>query len=258
MIVNFVTDEYLERFYPDILNYKQGGEIDYAGRITTAVEHVLDDLTARNIKARNCMVPIDLNRTTKTIQQLTQLVSSDLTFVSNKYYSKMYESMNQRRAFISVSAKTQGDIYRLILVGSNAATPADASDASCEDILTFEYLANAQASDKNQTFTQEYKWYGYRLEKDAANTGALTFKAAVYETVYDRLIAYKALELIAMSWRTGQNPRWDERRDDMRKEYENLLETIRINVDADEDGVPEEAEAGKKVGATIGSISTIA
>lgn len=257
MIVNFITDEYLEKFYPDILNYKAGGQNDYSGQIRTATERLLDDLVARNISPRLCMVPLDLNRGDASIQQLTTLNTNGLTFTGDLYHSKMYKSVNQRRAFLSVIEKETSDSWLWTLVGSNEVTPADASDESCEDVLVFEYAENDIASDKNQTFIQEYKWYGFILTR-VAGTGNLKFKAAVYETVFDRLIAYKALELIAASWKTGNNPRWDERRDDMQKEYESLLETIRINMDLNEDGVVDEPEKGKKVGATIGSFSSLA
>jgi len=256
MIVNFITDEYLERFYPDLVNYRMGGQNDYARPINAAVERVLDDLVARNVKPRNCMVPIDLNGLAGR-QQLTLLSTDDLTFIADKYYSPLKLGTNQRRAYLDVTQIDAADSWRWILVGSNMdAAPSDTSDASCEDVLTFEYLANSVPSSQNRTFVEAYKPYGSRLER-VAGVGDLRFKSADYETVYDMLIAYKAIALISASWKTGLNEKWDERKDDMQKEYEARLETIRINLDSNEDGVPEEAEQGKKVGATIGSISLL-
>ena len=259
VLTSFVDDSYLEKFYPDIVNYRRGGQTDYSGHIAAAVEQIIDSLVSRNLKPRLCMVPLDMNRLMVPggIQQLTV---SSVSAYTVPIYGVPMRATNQRRAWINVTVKPDQSDWTWYLMGSNSISQPliDGTDESWEDILNFNYAPTDQASTRNTTFVIDYKWYGYRLERNVGNDGdVFTFKSALYETVWDRLIAYKALELIFRTWATGINSQWDVRVKEMRDEYDALFESLQMNYDWNEDGYPDELEGGKKIGSSFGSISAV-
>jgi len=66
-----------------------------------------------------------------------------------------------------------------------------------------------------------------------------TFTASVHDTIFDMLIAHKAIEVIAMSWNTQLSSLWAERVESARNAYASGIEGLKAAYDADEDGVPE-------------------
>jgi hypothetical protein len=150
----------------------------------------------------------------------------------------------QRRFVVNLTAKTLADDWSFILQGSNKNTRPDDVDTSWETVATIQYDGVTAAAEDDTTFSVMYRWYRLNVTK-TSGTGSVTFTASLYETNFDLLFAYKTLDLIAMSWKTGLNQKWDDMRADMAAQYESTLQAIKFTYDENRDGVPEVAEPTK-------------
>jgi hypothetical protein len=239
MFRSFVNDAYLERYYPNIVNFRQGSQVDYSDSIDAAFELVLNELTNKGIDPRLCMVPIDLNRSTDATTNIQQLTSVTTSATLN---SDAWEGKQQRRFVVDLTSKTElTDDWSFILQGSNKIERPDDADSTWVAVSTIQYDGTTLIADiveENATFSTMYKWYRVRAVK-SSGTGSVTFTASLWDTNADSLIAFKALELIAMSWKTGLNPKWDDMRNDMADRYEATMQAIKLTYDEDQDGIPE-------------------
>lgn len=254
MLRNFVTDSDLEGYFPNIVNFRQGGQQDYSTAINKAFEFVIDDLENRGFKTRLMMVPIDLARdsdATANIQKLTSVTISATTSYD------AWKGGRQRRFVVNLTDKSDlTDDWSFILQGSNElSTPEDDSD-DWEDVETIQYDAGntaEQVIENSEVFSTMYAYYRLKVVKNGGS-GSVTFTASVYEKVFDFLIACKTLEFIAMGWKSGLNVRWDDMQEDMAVRFETALASIKCSYDADQDGIPEESEEKVSVGGRIGSM----
>jgi hypothetical protein len=254
LLRNFLTDSYLERFYPNIINDRQGRQVGYTDAIQNGFEMLMNDLSGRGLDVRLLMVPVDLNRNASTTPNIQKLTAKTLSASEVGY---AWEGSNQRRFVINLTSKTSlTDDWTFTLQGSNESErPEDDSDG-WEDIEAIQYGTTTLAADiieENATYTDLHKWYRLNVAK-VAGTGSVTFTASLYETIFDPLIAFMTLKWIAASWKTGSNPRWDDMYELALKEYEDKIASIKFTYDSDQDGIPTPAESGTAAGGRIGSI----
>jgi len=254
MLRNFVNDEYLEKYFPDIVNYRKGGQVDYSGSISTAFELVMEDVIGRGLHPRRCMVALDLVRDEDASDNIQQLTSATISATTNY---DAWEGDKQLRFVVNLTSKTVlTDDWSFILQGSNKATEPDDVDSTWETVKTIQYDTNTAAGDiveETETFVTMYLWYRLRVVKNSGS-GSVTFTASLYETAFDSLIAYRTLDIIARTYQTGLAEKWDVIKEQMKQEYEDRLASIKISYDSNDDGIPETTEGGVSVGGRIGSI----
>ena len=245
---NFVDDTYLEQFYPDLINFRKGSQQDYSAVISTAFSLTLNDLENRGIDTRLCMVPLDLNRSRTATQNIQQLTSTTVSATTNGTH---WEGGMQRRFVVNITNKSvHGDDWSVLLQGSNLTTEPDEADASWETVVTLPWVADAAASEDHETFTASYKWYRVRVVKNSGS-GSITFTASLYETKFDSIIAYKAIGLIARSWDTGMNPKFQVMAEAMENAYTSGLQGVKFSYDHDQDGIPEITEPTRSSGVRL-------
>jgi hypothetical protein len=236
MLRNFVNDEYLEKFFPDLVNYRKGGQVDYSSQTATAFELILDELTNKGIDPRRLMTGLDLNRSDTVNSGIQQLTSKTASATENGY---AWEGGTQRRFVLNLTNKSvAGDDWSFILQGSNSNDRPDDGDSSWETVSTIQYDANTEASEENSTFTSLYKWYRLRVVK-TSGSGSVTFTASIYETIFDPIIAYKTLCLVSSSWQTGLAEKWDVIREQKQAEYDAAMQAVKFSYDSDDDGEAE-------------------
>jgi hypothetical protein len=234
MIKNFVIDADLEAFYPDMESYRAGAQTDFTDQISLAFRILLNDLQARGRNPRLLGVPLDLNRDTTTTH-LQQLVSETISATDNGY---AWEGGNQRRFHVNITAKSvAGDAWTITLQGSNKTSRPDDSDSTWETVATITSAANAAAAESSTVFDAMYRWYRRRIT--FTGSGTLTLTCGLHDTIFDNLICWKAIELIAMSWHTGLSTLWDTRVQEAKASYASAIERVITSYDDDEDGVPE-------------------
>ena len=235
MIKNFITDTELERFYPDLESYRAGAQVDFSDQINLAFEILLNDFQARGKNPRLLGVPLDLNRDASTTH-LQQLVSEALTATDNGY---AWESNNERRFHVNITTKSvSGDDWSVILQGSNKGERPTDSDSTWETVATITSAAAVAAAESSTVFRVMYKWYRRRLVATSV-TGTLTFTCSVHDTIFDNLIVWKALELVAQGWDTGITDMWRSRVEEAKMNYNSAIDRIVASYDEDEDGIPE-------------------
>ena len=244
MLRNFVDDSYLERFYPNIINNRQGQQVDFSDTIENAFDLLVNELQSRGIDPRLCMVPVDLCRL-RTDAPNIQSITSKTT--SATWNGDPWEGTNQRRFVLNLTSKNTADDWTFYLQGNNALTKPEESDANWVTVTSLQWDGNTEASENDVVITSFYRWYRVRAVKNSGSS-SVTFTATLYETVFDELIAYRSLELIALSWKTGLNPRWDDMQAEMYKRYTERIQAIKFTYDTDENGIPEVAEEPQGAG----------
>ena len=249
MITNFVTDSFLQTIYPDIDSQRLPSQTDFSQIVSTAHELVIDDIENRGFDSRLCQVPIDLNRSSAD-EDLQYFKSLTLTASTNR---SAFKGNREKRFVVNVTAKTVNTAWTFILHGSNESNEPAAD--SIYWIKVVELISNNADTIGQLTvkYSAKYKWY--RLRAETSVISSVTFTACLYETIWDYLIMQMAMKLLFTSWSRQEGDTWDMRRGIAIDEYERLIDTIRINYDADEDGKPEASERNRIVGGQIGSIS---
>lgn len=235
MIKNFITDTELERFYPDLESYRAGAQVDFSDQINLAFEIMLNDFQARGKSPRLLGVPLDLNRDASTTN-LQQLVSETISATDNGY---AWEGNNERRFHVNITTKSvSGDDWDVILQGSNKIQRPDDADSTWETVATISSAAAVAAAESSTVFRTVYRWYRRRIVLNSGS-GTLTLTTALHDTIFDNLIVWKAIELVAMGWDTGLTSMWSTRVEEAKLNYSSAIERIIATYDVDEDGIPE-------------------
>lgn len=256
MLLNFLVDSDLQAYYPDMVSFRRGGQVDYSDMIAKAHEVVIRDIINKGVNPRLLMVPIDLNRDATTDPNHQHLESWTLSASDVGYAWK--GKGREGRFVITISDRTTGTGWDFLLQGSNESDrPADAS-TYWTTIKTVVIVAANGEGLTNYTFNDTYKWYRLKVTKTDAVVGSVAFTAGVYETVFDNLIIYRALQMIASVWRTEPNDQWDMRYTEVKALYEDALNSIHFWIDSDEDGIADSTEGQSKVGGSFGSMPSIA
>lgn len=230
MITNFVTDDLLLAINPDITQHFSADQTDHSEVINTAYENVIDDIENRGLDARKCHVPIDLNKlSTDTAFQYLRPLTKTAT-----YEGEIFEGKRERRLVINVTSKTASTAWTFTLQGSNEVDEPEASSSYWETVTTIISYTTDTTGEKTVKFTKKYKWY--RLRAVPTGSTSITFTAALYETIWDFVIAYKAMQLIYAYWMKEENDIWDNRRKVAMEEYEKLMSVVKANYDLDDSG----------------------
>ena len=255
MIQNFLTDSDLEVYYPDLVSFRRGGQVDYSDMITKAHEMVVRDIINKGVNPRLLMVPIDLNRDADTDPNYQHLESWTLSDSDNGY---AWEGKGREGRFvITISSRTADTGWDFLLQGSNESDRPEDGSAYWTTIKTVSIVAANGSGTTNYTFTDLYKWYRVKVTK-TSGVGSVVFTAGVYETAFDPLIAHKAMQYVFAGWRTEPNDQWDLRLDEAKQAYTDALASIQFGMDSDEDGIADDTEGQSKVGGRFGSMPSIA
>jgi hypothetical protein len=240
MIKNFITDSDLEAFYPDLESYRAGAQVDFSEQIALGFRLLLNDLQARGRNPRLLGVPLDLNRDSSSTH--TQHLESATSSATENGYAWEADEFKGRRFCVNLTTKsTLGDSWSFILQGSNLTSRPEDADASWTTVETLTWAAAVAASEQSVVFDEMYRWYRLRVVKNSGS-GTVTYTASVHDTIFDNLICWKAIELIALGWHTGLTSLWQTRVDEAKANYAAAIESIITSYDDDEDGVPEMPE----------------
>lgn len=256
MLLNFLADSDLQAYYPDMISFRRGGQVDYSDMIAKAHEVVIRDIINKGVNPRLLMVPIDLNRDADTDPNHQHLESWTLSASDVGYAWK--GKGREGRFVITISDRTTGTGWDFLLQGSNESDrPADASTYWTTIKTVVIVAANGEGS-TNYTFTDLHKWYRVKVTKTDAVVGSVVFTAGVYETAFDALIAHKAMQFAFAGWRTEPNDQWDLRYEEAKQAYIDALASVQFGIDSDEDGIADDSEGQSKVGGSFGSMPSIA
>ncbi|TAK57877.1 MAG: hypothetical protein EPO24_09420 [Bacteroidetes bacterium] len=234
MLKNFLVDNDLKKYYPNIANQLWSAQADYSTQISKAFSILLNELQHRGINPRLCMVPLDLKREDDTAAN-AGLVSVTETATTT---GDPFEGGNQLRLVVNITAITGTWSWKL--QGCNLVDEPASDSSEWKDVTSAAISNKTAAAEHSVVFTEMFRWYRLVTTENAA--GSVTYTACLYETVFDDVIAYGTFVLIFTDFMLEVNDIWDMRRQFAQNAYSAALESIKFGYDADDDGVPDLTE----------------
>lgn len=195
-MINYVTETDLKGFIPELTKYLWNGETTFTAQKTQAEQTVISDLTSKGY----------------LIRQLQPKFTLDITGAES-----VEDNINALR-FVC-QADEAGTIE---LLGSN-------DNETFETITTLTFTALNYATVQSYYITNPYKYY-------AVNTTHDGYNAYLVELTYDRLFAYKWLELILMDAYSQENDAYYLKMLYFQSCYNDLLNNMTIAADLNDDG----------------------
>lgn len=223
MLKNFITTDNLKTFYPNLQKEIWTEQADYQPQIDKAFDRLWNDLRNRGINPRLVCAPLDLFRlagaTANTPVRLKLFGAAEESLVSRW--------TGQRRLVVECTSFTDGPVNTIEIYGSNAVEEPLTSSATWSLV---EVMTIAQAETKTDVMSEAYRWVYVRY------SGETTMIARVYlvDNAFDDLICYGAFKLIF-----GDIPEGLKKAE---KDYDSLLQSVKVSYDDDEDDVPDEDE----------------
>ncbi len=213
MIQNFIDEDYLKGYSPKIISLLFTGETDYSKQKDKATERVLNTL-GQTYDLRNLMPELSL-RTSGTSISATTLTD------------RIEDSMNRRRVVIDKITNTTST-KTITLQGSDDGT--NYVDIRSLEVLTSDTIVSS-------SFYETFKYYRVSVP---IVSGTIDFRARLVETTYDELFACLWLWFIMISIRKAEGDQFDLMAKEYMSMYENVLAEIKIYIDTNNDGEPDE------------------
>lgn len=212
MFINYITDEELKTYFPKADAYRWEEQGDYSKQLIEAARIVMNDLRIRDFDPRKCMPELELQ--------------SSVTKTGNFMGAGVLGNL-QTRFVVDVTAITGIDVgtCSIVLEGSF-------NDVNYETvtILVPQYVEKISV-----VFDKLFPYY--RVAVNISSEGAsITYRSWLVDTVFDRLIVYKSLELIYSNLRTPTNEDWHNKQQEYKSDYEALIDKVKFDYDDDMDG----------------------
>jgi hypothetical protein len=217
---NYITEEELKAYMPELARLLWSDEADYSRQGTEAVKTVISDLVNRGYDPVKLMPELVLKEGGNII-------------TANETGESAEDKASARARFVyDVLSFGSTDEKTIILEGSF-------DNSAWTQIAAFTVTAPGIFS---RVITRMFRYYRV---KAFISGGSLNYSASLIETTYDRLITAKWLELILLDRYTEENDQYHLRMKYFRNEYEKQWDSIRIWSDDNEDGNLQSAESSK-------------
>lgn len=213
MIQNFIDEDYLKGYSPKIISLLFTGETDYSKQKDKATERVLNTL-GQTYDLRNLMPELSLRASGTSISATT------LT-------DEVEDSMNRRRVVID-KITNETSTKTVTLQGSDDGT--NYVDVRSLEVLTSDTIVSS-------SFYETFKYYRVSVP---IISGTIDFRARLVETTYDELFACLWLWFIMISIRKAEGDQFDLMAKEYYMMYEHILAGVKIYIDSDNDGEPDE------------------
>ncbi|MCC6865760.1 MAG: hypothetical protein IT280_06320 [Ignavibacteria bacterium] len=210
-IDEFITDEDIKSFVPELSRMLWSEETDFTPQKIQALEIIKTELRSMGYLPAEIMprLYIRYSGTTETTNHITQPTNTDLAA--------------RLRFVLDVKQYTAGGEKIFTLQGSNDKQTwfdIDSRKAESAGVITF-------------LITSSYLYY--RLN-NVITGGEIDYEAFLCDTGIERLLIYKWLELILLDRISEERDQYHLKMEYFRKEYEGLMEKMRIWKDFNQDG----------------------
>ena len=213
MLRNNVTEEYLKGFVPGLEYLLWTDETNYDKQKEKASQIVFNDLQLKGFRPYELSPELSLR--------------SSASIDATETLTGLQDSMNRFRLVLqNISQTTSGKA--LTFQGSN-------DNSTWTTIETIE-LTPLSVIEYTLLFYQSYKYY--RLVTTVLS-GTIDYTAFLTETKYDLLFAYKWLEIILRDAKTTADDQFAIKEIDFRRDYNDLLNSGKYELDTNNDGVPD-------------------
>jgi len=222
MLTNYITDDDLKQYHPNLTKQLWSGQATYAIQINEAFSILMDDLHNMDVNPRLLMAPLVIKASGV---ETTSTTGTDV--LAN---STAEEDSNYRRFVVNVTA-----------INGNGVVFLDGSSASPS--TTWENIASITSTlvgSQSIEITNQYRYYRYRSIPGTS----ISYSAKLVETIFDRLVVYKAFEIIFADFRKTQGDSWDLLVQMYNSKYQSALSSVKYQVDVDESGSVDDGEEG--------------
>lgn len=219
MLRNFTTADTLAGYVPHLTNLQWTNQDDYSTQIEIADYEVRNDLFNRGLRSVYLRPDLTFNEGTASV---TASETSDT----------VTDSLSRNRWVVNVTAFS-GSNKTITLQGSN-----DETDWSTIDTVTI-----SATGETSQLLTKNYNYYRINT---AVSSGAITFESYLTETNYDCLFDYKTLTIILRPLIKSEGDQFDLAYREFQRMYNDLLNSMKVQYDADNDGELDSGEIEKQ------------
>ena len=242
MFKNYIVDEDLEKYYPNLSEFLWKKTTSYATQIQEAFDFVSDEMRHRGIDLRKYGKSLDLKRAVDSTADQNVLTSTVELTGTTQGYIVGQDAFN--RFVVNVTAITGTPTFTL--EGSNdvKVTPS-APPANWQTITS---LKPIKAGEITIVFNEEFRYY--RLVSTVA--ASVTYTASLVETTIDRLVVWMAFSIIFHDFSREATDIWAMRAVKAEEHYQNHLRVIRFMTDEDEDNKVTEADRMTRMSARMG------
>lgn len=210
MLTNFVTDNHLKNYHPQLARQLWVGNSTYAAQIDEAFQRVMVDISNKGINPRLVMVPL-------------YLTDSYVVLAASTTGSTSTESdYNLKRFVVDVTA----------INGSHTVSVEGTDDSTTW--ISIGSIPISVIGTHNLEFTPSFKYWRYVFTK-VTGTGA-TIRCSLVENIWDKLITYKTFILIFSDFRKEERDSWDLLVAQYERTYVSYLDSLKFLYDASDDG----------------------
>ncbi|RPI19021.1 MAG: hypothetical protein EHM58_03135 [Ignavibacteriae bacterium] len=209
---NYITEEYIKGFLPELSRYLWQGETNYNKQKEKAEQIVLNDFLARGYR------PV-LLQNELVLRENGTIINTNETGIASKE-----DKLSRMRLFVEVIELTGGE-KKVTLQGSN-----DRFKWNDVVIITFTGV------EIKTVITNSI--YNYYRVNTSVQDGTIDFSAYLTETTYDLFFAYKWLQLVLEDAIAGENDQYMLKAKLFAKKYEELWSNNAFFSDETRSGYP--------------------
>ena len=222
-IKNYITEDYLKGFIPELEKYLWPGETDYSKQKEKAEQVVINDFLNRGYKGL-FLRPDSILREPGNIINESEVNDGS----GEDEYSRMRLVYN-----VNVFTSNGNDVKTIILEGSD---DSDSWETIIQQNITSTGLVSVLIPDI-------YPYYRISI---LVTGGTIDYKAYMAETVYDLFFAYQWLVLILLNASVQKDDQFDMKAKEFQKRYDALWDTAML-VTEDDNGIIKENYIGQPV-----------
>lgn len=217
---NHITEKDLKAYIPEISRLLWSDEADYSSQRTESEKLVLMDLADRGYRG------IDL------MPELVLRMPGSLITTNETGEATEESRISRNRYLLEVTKYISGGSISVLLEGSN--------DNSNWEIIQDDIITGLVKA--ATVISREF--VHYRVSAIVTG-GSIDYKAYMVETTFDRLLAFKWLELILLDRYSEENDQYHLKMKYFKGEYDRLWNKIRIWSDLNKNSEPDSGEQDK-------------
>jgi len=233
MLRNFVNDNDLKQFYPNLARQLWSTQTSYATQINTAFDIVMNDLHNMGIRPERATVQLDLNNNgnDKNLPMQTITATGIIT-------SSAYQTNYERRVVLDIGSCTGN--WNFYIDGNSEQNIPNSTDNTWF-LQTSLFLTSSYAnSTVTQVISKTSDWVRYRIEPTTGTS--INYTCYMISDIFSQAIIRKAFTIIFRDFVQTEGDIWDVRRGLEEKDYQAQLLSTKFTYDANYSGTTDAGE----------------
>jgi hypothetical protein len=234
---NYITDNDLKLFYPNLAKDIWTTQTSYQYQIDKAFDILMDDLHNMNIRPERSIIPLDL-KNTGADKNIPPMITTETGIVTGSAFQSNYE----RRVIMEIGSCT-GNWTFYIDGNYEQTTPASNANSWSNGgklAITSSY-ANSTVTTVIDT---TYDWLRYRIEPTTGTS--ITYSVYMMSDIFSDCIIHGAFSLIFRSFIKEVGDIWDVRLKMANDDYTKTLNSAKFAYDSNYSGQTDSGEQNAK------------